>query len=135
MFVDTAAWYALQTRRDARSSAAQTTWRQLVSSPRSLVTTNVVVGETYTLIRMRHGYDAAWRFIGSLDRTRRLARHHVTPDIEAQAYLILRQYEDQDFSYEDATSFAFMRWAGITEAFAFDAHFATAGFSRIPPQP
>jgi predicted nucleic acid-binding protein len=32
----------------------------------------------------------------------------------------------------DATSFAFMRAERIRHAFAFDSHFATAGFLRVP---
>jgi predicted nucleic acid-binding protein len=56
----------------------------------------------------------------------------VSAEHEAQAYAILRQYRDHAFSYVDATSFAFMYSAGITDAFAFDAHFRVAGFTRIP---
>jgi hypothetical protein len=106
--------------------------RRLVLMSRPLVTTNLVVGETYTLLRSRRGFDAAWGFLGLLDRTRRLLRHRVSSEIESDAYSILRHYRDHDFSFVDATSFAFMRSAGISEAFAFDAHFATAGFTRIP---
>jgi len=54
------------------------------------------------------------------------------PDIEAQAEAILRHYSDQDFSYTDAVSFAVMRQRGIAEAFAFDNHFLTAGFTLVP---
>ena len=39
---------------------------------------------------------------------------------------------DQEFSFVDATSFAVMRGERIRHAFAFDQHFATAGFTRIP---
>ena len=132
VFVDTGAWIAIGDPTDALAGEAVAAWRNLLVAGTPLVTTNLVVGEAYTLARTRHGYRAAWALLDLLDRTRRLARHHVTPQLEAQAYAILRQYRDQPFSFVDATSFAFMRSAGIAEAFAFDVHFAAAGFTRIP---
>jgi len=38
---------------------------------------------------------------------------------------------DQDFSLADALSFAFMRKEKIIEAFAYDQHFTTAGFTLL----
>ena len=49
-----------------------------------------------------------------------------------QAKEILRLYADQDFSLADAVSFALMQQRNITEAFAFDRHFLTAGFMLQP---
>ena len=132
IFVDTTAWYAVRVREDRASTAARDTLRRLTIDEFLLATTNLVVGETYTLLRARRGYQAAWAFLDVLERTTRLTRHFLTPELETQAYAILRQYRDHDFSYVDATSFAFMRSRGISDAFAFDAHFATAGFTRIP---
>lgn len=132
VFVDTGAWQATSIRRDRLHQIASSTWTRLWQTGRSLVTTNLVVGETYTSIRAHYGYDAAWHFLDLVERTNRLTRHFVNAELEAQAYAILREYRDQAFSYVDATSFAFMRTHGIREAFAFDAHFATAGFTRIP---
>ena len=45
---------------------------------------------------------------------------------------VLRRYDDQDFSLIDAVSFAVMQERNITEAFAFDHHFLTAGFALTP---
>ena len=52
--------------------------------------------------------------------------------MEAQALDILRRYDDQDFSYTDAVSFALMQHMKLTHAFAFDHHFSTMGFVRLP---
>lgn len=132
VFVDTGAWRAVVMASDAYHSLARAAWERLLAVGRPLITTNLVVGEAYTLLRTRQGYEAAWAFLSLIDRSQRLTRHFITPELETQAYAILRQYRDHDFSFVDATSFAFMRSAGITEAFAFDAHFAAAGFTRIP---
>jgi predicted nucleic acid-binding protein len=45
---------------------------------------------------------------------------------------LLRQSADQDFSFVDSCSFVVMRSERIRHVFAFDQHFATAGFVRLP---
>jgi hypothetical protein len=67
-----------------------------------------------------------------LEDTQRLERIFVHQETEARACRLLRQHADQDFSFVDATSFAVMRAERIRHAFAFDRHFSTAGFLRIP---
>ena len=52
--------------------------------------------------------------------------------LEQDAENILVKYQDQDFSYTDAVSFAVMRRDGIDRAFSFDRHFVTAGFTIVP---
>jgi hypothetical protein len=99
---------------------------------RALVTSNLVVGETYTLLRLTKGYKAAKRFLDTLVQSQKLERVFLTEDVERQAYEILSRYADHDFSYVDATSFALMRQRHMKHAFAFDVHFRTAGFLRIP---
>jgi predicted nucleic acid-binding protein len=51
----------------------------------------------------------------------------VTAEDEVRARDVLRRYEDKDFSYVDATSFAVMERLRIREAFAFDPHFVQYG--------
>jgi len=112
VFVDTGAWLALQAK--------------------VLATSNHVVGETYTLLRLTRGYAPASRFLDWLAQTRRLERHFIAQDLEREACQILQRYAEHPFSLVDATSFALLRRERIRYAFAFDAHFATAGFPRIP---
>lgn len=135
VFIDSGAWIAIRIREDRFHSAAAETWKRLVSRPQLLLTTNMVVGETYTYLMRHRGYGAAWAFIDWLESARLLQRQHITPELETQAYVILRQYRNHDFSFVDATSFALMRTHGISDAFAFDAHFSIAGFTRIPLAP
>jgi predicted nucleic acid-binding protein len=132
VFVDSGAWYAIQVADDEWHAEAAETLHDLLAGPHSLVTTNHVVGETYTLLRITCGHAVAIRFLDRLEETRRLETIFVPEEWEKRAYTILRQYADQDFSFVDATSFAVMRAARIRHAFAFDQHFATAGFARIP---
>jgi predicted nucleic acid-binding protein len=132
IFVDTGAWFATQVVDDAHHEEAAGALRQLIALPIVLVTTNHVVGETYTLLRVIRGYDACRRFLDSLDATTRLERLFVSQEVERRAFTILDRYRDHDFSFVDATSFSVMRAERIGHAFAFDSHFVTAGFLRVP---
>jgi len=131
-FVDTGAWFAVQVQDDENHVSAAETFQALLLGPRTLVTTNQVIGETYTLLRIVRGYRQAAKFLDSIDNTNRLERVFVTAELEGRAFALLHRYSDHDFSFVDATSFAVMKAHRLHHAFAFDAHFATAGFVRIP---
>jgi predicted nucleic acid-binding protein len=132
VFVDTSAWFAVQVTDDAHHDAASRTLPLVVESCQALVTTNLIVGETYTLLRVTKGYREARRFLDRLGQSRRLERAVITEHLERQAYEILHRYAEHAFSFVDATSFALMRMQRIQHAFAFDVHFRTAGFLRVP---
>lgn len=53
--------------------------------------------------------------------------------IEDEALGWLRRHDEREYSFVDATSFAFMRAKGISEALAFDGDFAAAGFTELRP--
>ena len=132
LFVDTGAWFALQVPDDRWHAVATATLRELLRRGYALTTSNLVVGETYTLLGRTHGHAAAWRFLDTLRASTRLDVIHVDVDIEREAYAILRRFADQTLSYVDGASFACMRRRKIQRAFAFDRHFASAGFVRVP---
>jgi predicted nucleic acid-binding protein len=132
VFVDTGAWFALQVTDDAHHVAARETLPAVLAGSRGLVTSNLVVGETYTLLRLARGYPEARRFLDRLAHSGRLERVFVSQPVEHEAYEILHRYAEHAFSFVDATSFAVMRAQRLRHAFAFDAHFRIAGFSRVP---
>lgn len=59
--------------------------------------------------------------------------NRVSEKLEEEALRWLRQHDEREYSFVDATSFAFMRAKGITEALAFDGDFAAAGFTELRP--
>lgn len=132
VFVDTGAWFALQVIDDAHHAAARAAFPALVEASRALVTSNLVIGETYTLLRLSKGYRQARRFLDTLAVSPKVERVFVSEPIERQAYELLHRYAEHPFSYVDATSFALMRHEHLSQAFAFDVHFRVAGFARIP---
>src|SRR5260370_24885954 len=132
VFVDTGAWFALKVRSDRHHQQSARTLRALVAGGHTLVTSNHVIGETYTLLRSSCGYREAAAFLDKLRASARLEGVFVSNESEQRAFELLARFREHDFSFVDATRFAVMRSAKIMHAFAFDAHFATAGFTRIP---
>ncbi len=132
VFVDSSAWIALADESDEWHGVARKLYPQLLASSR-LITTNLVLAETYTLIRYELGWTAAMTFLERVKSSPRIEVERAGSELEAAAEEILKRYRDHPFSYTDAVSFAVMKARSITEAFTFDRHFATAGFN--PPGP
>jgi predicted nucleic acid-binding protein len=90
-------------------------------------TSNFIVAECHGLLLNRVGRTIALAFLDGLSASG-LNVIHVTSEDEARAVEIIRQYDDKNFSYVDASSFALMERFGIDTAFSFDRHFAQYGF-------
>jgi predicted nucleic acid-binding protein len=131
IFVDTSFWVAAHMRRDAHHDEAL----QLLTRERGerLVTSNHVRGETWTFLRRRSGHTSAVAFLEMLAATRRVDVVLVEPDVENRALRWLRQHDEREYSFVDATSFALMRSLRLRNAFAFDGDFAAAGFTELRP--
>jgi len=132
LFVDTGAWYALADRSDKYHNQAVDIYPELLRSYHHLTTTNLVIAETYILICRSIGHQEAIVFLESMTTSPRIRKIYSDRVLEEKAEDILRKYQDQDFSYTDAVSFAVMKQFGIGQAFSFDEHFMTAGFTLIP---
>lgn len=132
VFVDTSAWYALSDASDANHQVATEFLKQAMADYQSLVTSNHVIGETYTLLRVRLGHSQTIAFLNRLRQSPRVERIYISPKWEEEAYSLLEKYYDQDFSFVDATSFIAMRALGIKDVFSFDRHFLAVGFKLVP---
>ena len=129
IFVDTSFWFVLRRKADPQHGLAHDILQR--HRHELLVTSNHVRGETWTLINRRVGHKAAIGFLDQLDRSLRLRVEHVTENLEQQALTWLRQRDDRESSFVDATSFALMRHLSLTEALAFDGDFAAAGLVEL----
>lgn len=132
LFVDAGAWIALSDRHDKFHETAKTISSRLSKNFPQWVTTNLVVAETHVLIRKRGGHLPAIRFLETMRQSKHIHMVYADVKLETLALEILRQYDDQDFSYADAVSFAVMRQRGISEVFTFDHHFSVLGFLTLP---
>ena len=130
VFVDSSAWFALADTSDEFHRRARDTYPLLLAGGR-LITTNLVLAETYTLIRYELGWASAIAFLDLVKASPRIEVVRADGELEDAALAILRQYRDQPFSYTDGVSFAVMKALSLEEAFTFDSHFAAAGFRMI----
>lgn len=126
-FADTSFWVALQIPRDPNHQIARTLWQ---SDGNPVITTNHVVGETWTFLRRRAGHRDASAFYEAVSTSRRLRIDHVSPEVEAEAWRWLLRHDEREYSFVDATSFAVMRRRRLREALAFDGDFVAAGFTE-----
>ena len=129
IFVDTSFWVGLVDDRDACHAQASTLTR--THERAQLVTTNHVLGETWTLLRRKHGHRVATAFLERTERADRLEIVFVSEKLERAAWEFLRRRDERKYSFVDATSFALMRHLRIREAFAFDGDFAAAGLVEL----
>jgi predicted nucleic acid-binding protein len=132
IFVDTGAWYALQVTDDQFHQAAAAAFPKILAHYDTLVTSNHVVGETYTLLRTTKGFPEAWRFLEAIDESPRVEVRLAPADLEQEARAVLREFQDMPLSFVDAVSLCVMRREQIAQAFAFDPHFARAGIRCLP---
>lgn len=129
IFVDTSFWVAFRNRRDGRHREAVT---QLEDRPdAALVTSNHVLGETWTYLRRRLGHGAAVGFLDAVERSQRVRVIRIEEAQEQAAWRWLRQHDEREYSFVDATSFALMRTHRAREALAFDGDFSAAGFVEL----
>jgi predicted nucleic acid-binding protein len=129
IFVDTSYWVALRNRRDPHHEEAVRLLERWSDS--GWVTSNHVRGETWTYLRRRAGHGSPVEFLDATAGTRRLRLHNVDPATEETALRWLRQHDEREYSFVDATSFAVMRALRLRNALAFDGDFSAAGFVEL----
>lgn len=130
-FVDTSFWVALRFRRDGRHPDARALWEQGTGA---IMTSNLVMGETWTFLRRRAGHGQAMRFYDAAVRLPTLTIGRVDEGLEAEAWRWLARHDERAYSFVDASSFAIMRRLRLREALAFDGDFGAAGFVEVRPR-
>jgi len=126
-FVDTSFWIGLRFARDGRHPQAKALWE---SGPGALVTTSLVLSETWTFLSRRAGHSRALEFYDAASKLPNMSIRPIDDEIESEAWNWLRRHDERPYSFVDATSFAVMRRMRIREALAFDGDFAAAGFAE-----
>ena len=131
VFVDTSAFFAHLVAEDTQHARARDLFERASRESWSLISTNAVVWETYTLLRIRarNGREPGLGFLEDIEdglcdieRVRHLD--------EARAIDLLKQHADKKYSFCDALSFVVMEQTGVTEALAFDDDFRSYGKIR-----
>ena len=99
---------------------------------RSLVTSDYIMDESVTLIRLAHSHAKAVEFAKAVLDSRMSRIVCVGEDAFHEAMDMFFQSKDKEWSFTDCASFALMKRLGMNSAFAFDPHFRQAGFTILP---
>ena len=135
VFVDTSALYALFVPVDENHREAATILEELNRERTPLVTTNLVLLESYVLVHARTGRTGLLRFRGVVARTPWLECIATTSEHESDAWRLLEARSDKEYSFVDVASFVVMRALGIVRAFTFDSDFSQEGFEVARARP
>ena len=132
VFVDTAGWMACADSADAAHAEAREARDGALEAGKVLVTTDYVVDETLTLIRLRLGIAAAEAWWGQIDGSSRV-RHEPIDALRAEkARAVFFRHRDKRYSFTDCTSFVVMKELKLKEALTTDRHFRQMGFKALP---
>jgi predicted nucleic acid-binding protein len=132
LFVDTAGWLMMADESDPlnrKSIAERNVW---LEGGGLLVSTDYVLDETLTIIRLRLGLKAAEKWWRHFEGSTRVRWEWVGAERAEKARAMFFRWADKSFSLTDCTSFVVMRELNIKLALTSDRHFAMAGFKILP---
>jgi len=130
IFVDTGAWYASLVPTDPDHVKA-VQWLATNKSP--LLTTDYVLDETLTLLRVRGERKRALLLGARFFRHELADIHKITPTDLRLAWETFELFDDKNWSFTDCTSKVVMEQLSIEVAFAFDHHFHQFGTIQVVP--
>lgn len=131
VFLDTSYFKAFLDERDDFHEKAVSVFEKLRQRESQLLTTNFIVDETLTLLRVRRNLEMAVKFRDFLlAGSPTLVIYRVSSEDEANAWDWF-QKDWSKLSFTDCTSFAVMKRLGLTSVATFDNHFSKAGFMIV----
>ncbi|MEW6366081.1 MAG: PIN domain-containing protein [Acidobacteriota bacterium] len=139
IFLDTSFLYPLFSEEDVDHARVRDVFESYRGRRRLkdlFFTTNLVIGETITLIRTTPPrIHAAAVKAGEYLFAEKIARvHHVTAEEEREAFEYFKRHQDKEYSFTDCTSFVLMERLGIREALALDSDFTHRFIARPGPR-
>lgn len=132
LFVDTPGWVACADRSDAAHDTCRAARDKAMRAGQKLVTTDFVVDETLTQMRVRLGLSVAETWWHQIEGSRRVRWERISQERFERARELFFRHRDKGYSFTDCTSFAVMRELKLTSALTTDKHFKQMGFEVIP---
>jgi predicted nucleic acid-binding protein len=133
IFADTSGWGNLVDPTQPFHRLAAKLYRAARRQGQKLITTNYILAELVALLTspLRIPRPALVAFIDGLKTSPYVEVVHVDAALDADAWQLLRNRLDKEWSLVDCASFVLMQRRGIQEAWATDHHFEQAGFVRL----
>ena len=132
LFVDTAGWMACADASDAKHKDCCASRDEWIADGGLLVTTDYVVDESLTLIKVRMGLVAAEAWWRQCEASSRLRFEWIDALRAERALSRFFRSRDKGFSFTDCTSFVVMEELRIRHALTVDRHFEQMGFTALP---
>ena len=131
LFVDTSAWLAMNDSRDQHHDESMAGAALIKSKRIDLITSDYVIDESLTIIRLRLSHRAAVLFGESVLKSGIVTIENVKAEDRLAAWELFRKYSDKEFSFTDCTSFVLMKRMKLNKSFTFDNHFVRMGFEHF----
>lgn len=127
IFIDTSFFKALVDERDDFYPEALNIWQRFQEENPPLISSNFILDETLTLLRIRRGLSIIESFRKILAGKPLIEIERVIQEDEEKAwdYFMLPW---KDLSFTDCVSFTLLKRLELTRVATFDTHFAKAGF-------
>lgn len=133
LFVDTSGWACHFDGDQPQHTDATTFIGVCLAQGGQLVTTNYVLTELVALFTspLRVPRPTVVNYIETIKSSSRVEIVHVDPTLDADAWTLLKNRPDKEWSLVDCASFVVMQQRGLWEALTTDHHFEQAGFVRL----
>ena len=131
IFVDTSGFYALLAMKDPGHHQAVALLKKASADGTRFVTTDFVLDETATLLKMRGLGHLLEVFFEDIAATRACRTLWTDAEDFARAREYFLRHKDKDYSFTDCVSFCAMRAGKLSRALTTDAHFRQAGFEPL----
>ena len=128
VFVDTCMFKALIDRKDEFHEKAVRIWEKIEKGKDELMTSNYVLDESFTLIRLRCGLEKAndlRKMVSSSGDRLKVVRVTMADEAGAWKWFVKNWSK---LSFTDCVSFSMMKGLEVKRVAGFDGHFKRAGF-------
>jgi len=98
VFVDTSAFCALTIPKDQHNSLAKSLYKRILKDRATFFTSNYVLDEVYTLLKMRSSHSTAVKFMDQMEKSNITIRR-VSEDIEKSSRVICKRFSGQKVEF------------------------------------
>lgn len=131
VFVDTSAWVGLFVKNDKYHSKAVQIFKLIQKEGSILYTSDYVVDETVTTIRMNSNHHQSLFALEAILGSHKTSIIYVGSEYFLKSTQLYQKYKEQSYSFTDITSFVICQHMRINDIYSFDEHFRIAGFNLL----
>ena len=132
IFVNSSGWLALYNRNDPNHPAARALWEELRDLPVRFITTDYVLDQVYTALKVFGSLQAAQAVHQLVSNSQLVRLFMVDAVIFDRAWRVFLEDEQPQWTFTDCINFSVIQYLGISEVVTFDPNFAHPSLATIP---